>query len=429
METNKKLMILSNYFPPQVEIAAIRIKSIIKYLNKLDWEIFSLNTVGESKNYQDKYIKMQNTIVSENFLQKVRGKFKKENSSFVKVNQENCDDKVSSLSKIKIYIKLIYQIVSLIIWVISSYIKVRKTIKQKRIDSILCTVPNLDMLVLGAFIKRRHPEIELIEEVRDVIFDNQIYNKELTKLEQRFYYSLEKRCIQYVDKYIFLTENIQKIYVEEFNIKKHNIVITNGFDEEIYSDVKYIKKNKCIISHFGSFYGSRNPIEFIKAVDKLINKVGNNIHVNLVGKFQERSTENEVNELIKNLNLVDNFTIIRSLEHQKVIEMEQTSDLNLIITHTNGESNYALPGKVFEYIGAKRPIFCISGDPLLSDLMKKYQLGYLVKNNEMTCIEKGLEAAYKIWSDNKLDISLNNESFEQFNRRELTKKLNDFLLL
>ncbi|MCC6083117.1 hypothetical protein, partial [Bacillus thuringiensis] len=189
METNKKLMILSNYFPPQVEIAAIRIKSIIKYLNKLDWEIFSLNTVGESKNYQDKYIKMQNTIVSENFLQKVRGKFKKENSSFVKVNQENCDDKVSSLSKIKIYIKLIYQIVSLIIWVISSYIKVRKTIKQKRIDSILCTVPNLDMLVLGAFIKRRHPEIELIEEVRDVIFDNQIYNKELTKLEQRFYYS------------------------------------------------------------------------------------------------------------------------------------------------------------------------------------------------------------------------------------------------
>ncbi|MCC6081346.1 glycosyltransferase, partial [Bacillus thuringiensis] len=197
----------------------------------------------------------------------------------------------------------------------------------------------------------------------------------------------------------------------------------------IYSDLKYIKKNKCIISHFGSFYGSRNPIEFIKAVDKLINKVGNNIHVNLVGKFQERSTENEVNELIKNLNLVDNFTIIRSLEHQKVIEMEQTSDLNLIITHTNGESNYALPGKVFEYIGAKRPIFCISGDPLLSDLMKKYQLGYLVKNNEMTCIEKGLEAAYKIWSDNKLDISLNNESFEQFNRRELTKKLNDFLLL
>ncbi|MBW3491680.1 glycosyltransferase [Bacillus sp. FDAARGOS_1420] len=429
MKTNKKLLILSNYFPPQVEIAAIRIKSIIKYLNKLDWEVFCLNTVEESKGYQGQGVKSENIIVSENYLHKLRKNFKKENSNFLSTVEEKKNDQISLTSKLKIYIKLAYQTVALFLWVISSYIKVRKKIKQNKIGSILCTVPSIDMLVLGAFIKKRHPEIELIEEIRDVIFCNQIYKKELTDLEQRFYYYLEKNCVKRVEKFVFLTENIKKNYVEEFNIDTPHVVITNGFDEEIYTDIEYSKKEKCVISHFGSFYGSRNPIEFIKAVGELINKEKFDIHVNLVGKFQDKNIEKQAIGLIEEFNLVNNFTIISSLEHEKVILLEQTSDLNLIITHTNGESNYALPGKVFEYIGAQRPIFCISSDSLLCDMIHEYKLGYLVKSNEEACIVKELKRIYEDWDSNNLDTSFNKNGFGKFSRRELTKKLNDFLIL
>lgn len=429
MRERNKILILSSFFPPQLEIAAIRMKSIIKYLNKLGWEVFCLNTVKSSEDYQDEYISRENIIVSENRLNRIRGKFKKDNKSFLEMNQDEQTSQISLGTKLKLYIKIFYKIFSLFLWVICSYVKLRKVIKKNKVSKVLCTVPSIDMLILGAFIKKLHPEVELIEEIRDVIFCNQIYNKELAIPEQKLYYFLEKSCIKYVDKFIFLTDNIQKIYSEEFNIKDKNIVITNGYDPDNYYDVQYIKQEKCIISHFGSFYGSRHPLAFIQAVGELVNEKNLNIHVNLVGKFQTKDIEQKALQLIEQYNILNDVTLISSLEHNEVIELEQKSDLNLIITHESGESNYALPGKVFEYIGAKRPIFCISSDELLCDMVNKYQLGYLVKQNEKDSIKETLEKVYVDWSTNMLSTNYDEKSFKKFNRRELTDKLSDFIAL
>ncbi len=62
--------------------------------------------------------------------------------------------------------------------------------------------------------------------------------------------------------------------------------------------------------------------------------------------------------------------------HERIIREYAGSGVNLIITHTVG-SSYALPGKLFEYIGAARPVWAITDDEILRTFVARHKLGYL----------------------------------------------------
>ncbi|NOV00010.1 glycosyltransferase [Paenibacillus planticolens] len=425
----KTILIITSHFPPQLEIAAIRLKSIIKYLRRMDWDVYVLTSSEIELNVISKIIEPSNFIGNENKINLLRSKFKSEKGS---IRTNNFPNEYNKLNKqiFKGCLKVLYKILSVSSWSITSYVKARKLIKEKNITKVLCTVPTLDVLVLGAFIKAMNPKIELIEEIRDLMFSNGIYNSELTSLEQSYNYYLEKKSMKYVDKFIYLTENIKNKYYDEFKYElrdKKFEVITNGFDSDDYVKSVYTKKDKLVISHFGSFYGTRSPVEFIKATGELIRNENMNINVNLVGKFQGISVEEEVQKIIEEYNISEYVQLIPRMEHTEVIRLEQESDVNLIITHTNNQSDYALPGKLFEYIGAMRPILSISNDELLCDAMDKYQLGYNVKDNTKESIKDELKKIYKDWMMNSLSTSQDVERFNMFNRSELTKRLDNFL--
>jgi hypothetical protein len=66
--------------------------------------------------------------------------------------------------------------------------------------------------------------------------------------------------------------------------------------------------------------------------------------------------------------------------HEQIIREYVGTGVNLIITHTTG-SSYALPGKLFEYIGAARPIWAITDDQILRDFVSRHKLGHLSRHS------------------------------------------------
>jgi len=113
---------------------------------------------------------------------------------------------------------------------------------------------------------------------------------------------------------------------------------------------------------------------------------------------------------------------IQDRDVRLLLETARTG-VNLIITHTQG-SGYALPGKLFEYVGARRPVWAITDDRLLRDVITRHQLGYL-SSQDARSVE---ETLYIILRDHANEGKLPEVTPpEQFNVRSLTRTLTEFL--
>jgi len=84
-----------------------------------------------------------------------------------------------------------------------------------------------------------------------------------------------------------------------------------------------------------------------------------------------------------------------------------------------------LTAKLFDYIGARKPILALTVDGALKDLIEKYSLGIAVYNDNIDEIEN---AIYKFYLDfkSKKD-TYNPKDCSTFERKFITKQLSELL--
>jgi len=83
-----------------------------------------------------------------------------------------------------------------------------------------------------------------------------------------------------------------------------------------------------------------------------------------------------------------------------------------------------LTGKVFEYLGAGRPILALAPlDGPAAALIRESQTGTVVDAADVATISQTLEKLYDLWADNKLVYAPNETVVAQYNRRTQTGQL------
>lgn len=408
----KKLLILATYFPPAPEIAAARLKSIIKYLLRLDWEIHAVAATDPHYDYS-----------------------KDEVLGNVCIHSAGAVSKSSAVSTfplpafIKKQIKSARNIVKIFKWSRKAFLLSLRIIRSNSIGTVLATVPGIEALSAASRIKRAIPGIRLFCEYRDIISGNQIYNSIHSPIETIFASVSEARALSKPDNFIFLTESIKNEYMQYISLNpaiRDGIVLTNGYDPELYPfrEACRLKKDTLVITHTGHMYGSRDPVTLAAAAAELFREnpaMGKKIEIYLVGKM-DAGTKGKILEIcIKNT--LANFFIMDPVSHEEAIALMSGSDINLIITHTCG-SGYALPGKLFEYIGAGRPVWAITTDPLLVKLILDEDLGWVCPNKPQE-IKNCLCKIYKKWLEGAFEAR---SAISKYDRRNIVYKLDRFLL-
>lgn len=188
--------------------------------------------------------------------------------------------------------------------------------------------------------------------------------------------------------------------------------------------IRYQKKNQhsdkesLTLVHIGSIYNGRNIKEFIKGLIKFSNTTKRKINFNVVG-FLDNQAKRDIETIKSELNKSNvKLNIIGTVDHSKAIEYLINSDISVVLTHIKG-SNYAIPGKTFECIGAEKPIIAITEDKCLIDLIdKKYGECSKHDSNEI---------------EEKLHIILNStydfSDKVKFTREEQARRIIQYLLL
>lgn len=422
----KKLLILTTYFPPQTEIAAARLKNIIRRLLRLSWDICCVAPVDLSYDYAADEVLGKITLIAAGTTARVPGL--RAAASGRRTLYGSLQDLVAG-SPLGKPAKGLLHAFRTARWCRKAYALSLQAISRYLIGTVLVTVPGIEAAYVGGKLKRRVKDLRLFCEYRDLISDNRIYGEFYSRLENAVMRKMEKAAIRAVDRFIYLTPEIKHVYGQYVHYNAaipDGIVLTNGYDRESYPDLlpSAGKEDRLVISHVGHFYGSRSATNFVSALALLEEQepqLARSLHVRFIGKT-EAAMRGEIERICVKLRLV-RVSFSEPVPHRQALEIMMRTDVNLVITHRTG-SEYAIPGKIFEYIGAGRPILAVTSDPLLIKLMREENLGWVCPD-EPEAILRCLITVCALWLEDRLEPISGADKFEL---SRIVKKLDSYLL-
>ena len=208
--------------------------------------------------------------------------------------------------------------------------------------------------------------------------------------------------------------------------KKDVHVVYNGFDSADYPKNIELTK-KFTITYTGSIYpGRRDPTPLFEAISNLSKRRAislADIGIRLYGYGQSA-----IKSLAEKYNIEDYVTCGGTIAYDDSLAKQCESWLLLLLEHNDLSAKGIVTGKMFEYLGARRPILFIGYEEgVASDILRQTGSGVVLNNtsNIETFLMKCLDSYAK--GDRSLGFALN-RSAEKYSRRYGAESLSKILL-
>ena len=304
-------------------------------------------------------------------------------------------------------------------WVKPSVSFLSDYIKKEDIKTIITTGPPHSIHLIGLGLKKKF-KLQWITDFRDPWTSIGYHKKlKLGKSAARKHKFLEKSVLNAADK-IVVTSNTTKTEFQEITTKPIE-VITNGYDGEVQDA---ILDDKFTISHIGSLLTDRNPQVLWKVLREICNeneRFREQLQINLVGVVGKEVitsiTENDLARQTEQMGYV---------AHEKVLQLQPKSQVLLLLEIDSKETSGILPGKLFEYLNAKRPILAIGPKGWeASAIVKETNAGVGLLSTDESALKGVLLEWFSMFEKNKLH--LNSSGIEKYSRKQLTEQLANFI--
>lgn len=363
MGQKKKVLIITYNFPPRQSVGSIRYRGLAKYLPEYGWEPTILtpllpgNPGEEFDVYETHHPGRQTELI------KKRLGFDPTESVHKQITSKNRDVKSTSktngiLSKtIGICINTAGSILAYPSnhkpWKPYAVNEGIELIKEHKFDVLIsCSRPEIAHLI-GSELKNK-TDLPWIADLRDLWSQNHyLEHGEIRHyLERR----LEQKTLSNADALVTvsqpLAERLSQLHSSE------TYAIPNGFDPLETIDQSLTKD--FTITYTGSFYqDKRNPEPLFIAFSELIQAEEldpRNCEIRIYGPRQQW-----INKKISNLGLEDVVIQHGLIPREDALKKQRSSQLLLLLQWDHPEERGIYPGKLFEYLAAKRPIIAIGG--------------------------------------------------------------------
>jgi glycosyltransferase involved in cell wall biosynthesis len=295
-------------------------------------------------------------------------------------------------------------------------------IKKEGIDTIITTGPPHSLHLIGLELKK-NLDIKWLADFRDPWTSIGYHTKlRLTKASQRKHRQLEKEVANGCDK-LLVTSNTTKA---EFELITTNPVhvITNGYDiPESELPFSALDK-KFTLSHIGSLLTGRNPENLWKVLSEIIseNETFRKVfQLNLIGVVGQ-----DVLNCINDNGLEFYTRIIEYVTHEEAVNYQRKSQLLLLAEIDSPQTRGIIPGKLFEYLAAKRPILAIGPEQWEGgEIVKSTNSGIVCNYNSVADLKAVILKWFHLYQQGNLMVSSVN--IKEYNRKTLTAKLAELL--
>ncbi len=423
----KKVLIITYYWPPSGGGGVQRWLKFVKYLREFGWE----PVVYTPENPESPQIDLSliNEIPAGVAILKTKvwepyrwyktftGRKKNERiqTAFLSENK-----KPGMAEKLSIWIRgNVFIPDARRFWIKPSIRFLKKWLRLNQVDLIVSTGPPHSMHLIAMALKEQM-KLPWLADFRDP-WTNIDYYQDLMlgKSADRKHHQLELKVLKNADVVTVVSPGMQKEFREIYD--REYAVIPNGFDFADFEGIEKIKPDSdFVLAHIGALVKTRNPILLWKVLSDLCKEdkeFSNVLKIRLIG-----NVDVFVKESLAKYELLDKVEVKKYLPHEEVVKEQRRAQVLLLLINQTPNAHLILTGKLFEYMGAGRPILGIgpeNGDA--AEILNETGAGFMADFEDEEKLKEILENYFMQYQSNGLFSYPDNVL--KYSRKELTRKL------
>ena len=328
----------------------------------------------------------------------------------------------SILEKLMIYVRGNFFIPDARIgWVRPSVQFLSDYLEANSVDVIITTGPPHSLHLIGLQIQKKN-NIKWIADFRDPWTTIHYHaSLKLSKASENKHKILEAKVLKAADLIVVTSPTTKKEF--EALTTKPISVITNGYDNY---DVKPVVLDvEFSIAHIGSLLSERNPEILWQVLAEICND-DSEFKKDLKLKFAG-IVSNEIKNSLKQESLYEKAVFLGYLPHKEALVLQRKSQMLLLIEINNPKTRAILPGKLYEYLSARRPIIALGPEKSdIQSIIAQTSSGKFFNYKEKDILKDCILKYYKLFKDDKLEID--SSDIAKYSRRNLTKKLSERIM-
>ncbi|MBN3034345.1 MAG: glycosyltransferase family 4 protein [Bacteroidales bacterium] len=303
-------------------------------------------------------------------------------------------------------------------WIRPSVRFLRKWLAENPVDAMVTNGPPHSMHLIGLGVKQ-NLGIPWLADFRDPWTGIDFYDRlMLTSWADRKHHRMERMVLEHAD----MVTTVSPSWADDLGkLASARIrVVTNGFDEKDFLAFTPAAPGHFDITHIGSLNSDRNPEKLWEVLAGLHHDheaFRDKMRIRFIGKTDARVLES----LARN-GLTDAVEIIGYLPHREVLEKAASSAVLLLPLNNTPNVKGIIPGKIFEYLAARRPILCIGpeeGDS--AAIIRSTGAGQVAGFSDREHMKWIVESYFRDFSEGLLN--LRTQDIRKYSRRELTGQM------
>ena len=428
---NKKVLIITYYWPPAGGAGVQRWLKFAKYLPEFGWDpvIYTVEN-GEfpvldhslEKEIPDSVNVIRKKIIEPyNWYKKFIGQKKEEriNAGFL-AGKEKSEKKENLAKWIRgnMFIPDARKF-----WIRPSIKYLLTYLKKNPVDIIISTGPPHSMHLIALDLKKKL-NIPWIADFRDPWTKIDFYKElKLSGWADRKHHRLEKQVVQSADIVLSINQMMGDDYKNMG--AKQSLYLPNGFDPSDFPKNTKLKKcSKFRIVYIGSINQDRNPEFFWKTIKDLTEKnpsFANDLEIELIGK-----TDYSVQNLIESYQLEPYVSVTDYLPHDEIFHAQKRASILLLLINHTPHARGILTGKMFEYLASGRAILAIGPtDGEAAMILSETKTGTTINYHDEETLSETLLKYYNTFLAG--NIKINPKNIDKYTRKNLTGELTDIM--
>jgi glycosyltransferase involved in cell wall biosynthesis len=405
----KKVLIITYYWPPSGGGGVQRWLKMSKYLHLHGWEPVIYTPENPEFNVQDPSlqkdvrpeIEVLKTPIFEPIelfqsLFKVVGKKAPEQKDLLANRKSSLFQRFSTWLRGNVFIPD-----PRITWVRPSVKYLHQWLKNNHVDAVITTGPPHSMHLIGLGLKKKNPNLVWVADFRDPWTEWDIWPLLFTGKRAM-------KRMQKMERAVLTTAN-HVVSISPYHVNRlialgapKCTLVTNGYDEADFKSLQKIASNQFLIRHVGSIDDLRDPRPFIRCVKKimLLNpEFASAFQMEFYGPVNSAfKSEIEADDLLRN-----KISFHSAVPHAEVVNLYVSSTLLLLVLAHTDIADGNTPGKMYEYMASKTPIFGIGpekGDA--AAILENTESGVMIDRLNEARIENALLHYFTIWQQQNL---------------------------
>lgn len=314
-------------------------------------------------------------------------------------------------------------------WALRAQREALRICRAHAIAVIYTTLPPFSSALLGYRLKRR-TGLPWVVDYRD-LWHGDVLREWVGPVRRRLELTLERRLMRAADVIIAVSEQ-KTAYLRKLHpaAKARWETLTNGYDPETYAGLlaEPRRPDKFIdFVYTGRLFKNRRGYAFAEALGRLAAEQPElvaPVRVHIVGGVAPEIRAH-YDELLRQYGIGQLFHFHGDVGHIEAMRMQTQTDYLLLIVDTGETSDGVIPGKLFEYVAARRPIFALTDPGATQTIIERAGIGRVVPAEAVEPCKAALRELLSRPAPEELTADENYLS--QFERRKISQRLAQIL--